>query len=140
MELPASDQNIWLTAMVGFAVKLLASVLWTQHEAKSIGLIIDAHSQPQDKVWGSVDGSKVLLGCILEKFQGAKNGELLYDLVPWNEVPLSFRRKINGFVVTMEDMKTNGHLTADRARLRQLMERMGTSVELIEKVESLCNE
>ena len=126
--------------MVDFAAKLLASVLWTQHEAKSIDLTIDAHSKPQDKVWGSLDGSKVLLGCILEKFQEAKNGELLYDLAPWNEVPLSLRRRINDFIATMEDVKANGHLTADRARLRQLMDRMGTSVELIEKVESLCNE
>lgn len=136
----AGDFNIYLTAVVDYAVKLLAAVLWTQYEAKSIGLVIDAREEMPAKVWANLDGAKVLLGFVLEKFQGAKNRELLFDFAQWNEVPLSLRRRINNFVATMGDMKASGHLTADRVRLRQAMEGMGSDEKFIEKAESLCND
>lgn len=127
--------NNWLTREVDYADNLLAAVLWTHHEADEIGLAIKLFAY----ISGNLDGSKLYLNGLVEKFQQAKNGNLLYRFAKWHEVPLSLRRRINDFLAAMDEMKGsgNGKMIADREILRRGLEKTGASMELIERMERL---
>lgn len=127
--------NNWLARQIEYAGKLLAAVLGAQHEAESVGLEIKSLAQ----IWGNLDGAKLWLKGITEQSKQAKNGKLLYGFAPWQEVPLSLRRRINDFLAAIYDIKAdgNGALIADRETLRQWLEKAGASTVIIERMERL---
>ena len=108
----------WLTTMMDFGSGLLSLILHAQREAKWIGLdpATETADTPLHHAWEKMELSKVLVTALVQKFQDAKNGNLMYGGGPWRDLPLSLRRRINDFVVMVGDIKAKGQWVVDGER------------------------
>lgn len=122
-----------------FGSGLLALILHAQREAQSIGLdpAVEAADKRLHQAWEKMELSKVLVTALMQKFQDAKDGNLMYGGVPWRDLPLSLRRRINDFVYVVGDIKASGKWVVSRERVRQAFENGGSRKEFIDWVDSL---